>query len=75
MTYKVKGIKNVYRFMGTEEYQIQDFDFGYVSPDFCLLWNDGKKINKKMIRELLKVKDEVEVEDKKRKVGKAKEGE
>lgn len=64
MTYKVKGIKNVYRWIGTEEYEIQNFDFGLVTPKFCLLWKKGEKINKKIIKELLNMKEEVEKEDK-----------
>lgn len=67
MTYKVKGIKNVYKFIGTEEYEIQDYDYGCVCPDFCLLWKDGKKVNKKLIKEFLKMQDDVERIDKEKK--------
>ncbi len=50
MVYKVKGIKNVYKFVGTEEYQIQNYDFGCIYSDFCLLWKDCKKINRKLVK-------------------------
>lgn len=64
--YTVKEIKNVYKFAGTEEVNLQDFDSGVIFPEFCLLWKDGKSINKKFIKELLKIKDEVEELNKKR---------
>ena len=65
MVYKVKGVKNIYQLVGKEEYELQDYDFGVVSPEFCFLWKEGEKVNKKLIRELLKVKDDVEKIDKK----------
>jgi hypothetical protein len=65
MTYRVKDVKRMYRFVGYEEQQLQEYDYGLVTPRFCLLWKDGEKINKKIIKELLKMKDEVEKEDKK----------
>ncbi len=66
MVYKIKEVKNMYQFVGTREVELQEYDFGIVFPEFCFVWKDGKKINKKIIRELLKMKDEVELEDKKR---------
>ncbi len=65
MTYRVKDVKRMYKFVGYEEKLLQEFDFGVVTGEFCLLWKDGQKINKKIIRELLKIKDEVEIKDKK----------
>ncbi len=64
--WKLKEVRNVYRYVGTEEVELQEYNQGVVFPEFCLLWKDQKKINKKFIRELLKIKDEVEELDKKR---------
>ncbi len=67
MVYKVKGIKNVYKFIGTEEYEIQDYDYGCVFPEFCLLWKDGKKMSPKFIKQFLKIQSDVEKIDKEKK--------
>ena len=67
MVYKLKGIKNVYQFVREEEYQIQDYDFGCVFPEFCLLWKDGKKISSKFIKQFLKIQKEIEKIDKEKK--------
>lgn len=66
MSYKLKEVKNMYEFVGTKEVELQEYDFGIVFPEFCFVWKEGKKINRKIIREMLKLKDEVEKEDKKR---------
>lgn len=58
--YRVKTVKNMYKFIGTEEVQLQEYDYGCVSPEFCLLWKDGKKINKKLIKELLTIQADVD---------------
>ena len=70
MTYKLKQVKNVYEFVGTKEVELQEYDLGIVFPEFCFVWKEGKKINKKIVMELLKMKDEIEEEDKKRLEGK-----
>ena len=50
----------MYQFIGTKEYEIQNYDFGCVFPDFCLLWKDGKKISNKFIKQFLKMQEDIE---------------
>jgi hypothetical protein len=46
--------------MGKQEVDLQEYDFGILSSDFCLLWKEGKRPNHKLILELLKDMNKLE---------------
>lgn len=48
--YKLKELKAIWRYVGDKEVDLQEYDYGMVSPNFCFLWKDGKLPNKKMVK-------------------------
>ena len=60
MKYKLKEVKNVWKFVGTEEVDMQEYEFGMITPEFCLLWKDGKLPNKRIIKSFLELSEDSE---------------